>query len=415
MVLKQRRGKKAPAANAPAKAKVAASTTAPTAADKSNESKSNDVDVEKKDHFNPAIIVALFYTLVCGLLYFFYNKYGPAIFLGKGWKDYKWSPYKWRQFIDDNERTILIIGGPHRSGTTLVWEGIKAHPDIIGFGNRFDTGVDYSEGVLMQDVYPRFGVGYEFSNFDKSDSKQGRSTREDGIGRYALVEDVHWTAENKKEKLQDPTSLSRLLNRFGPHWDQNKKFGENGLMKAKVWVEKSPQNAVLATFLEGLYNMPVNEDGTVDIDSAKKPKRSATKFIYVTRHPIANIYGTDKFVRDAMGGNIDFEILLKNYIALHKYMLMDEKVLESPVLWVHLEDFTRHPKEVLAGVFQFLNVSADEAVVQQVLDNMPDISEPNAKYFKIWCEEGIAKNGHLMQKYAEELKALDLGYKLDIC
>mmetsp|Transcript_10599 Transcript_10599/g.21177 ORF Transcript_10599/g.21177 Transcript_10599/m.21177 type:complete len:412 (-) Transcript_10599:79-1314(-) len=411
MVLKQRRGKKAPAANAPAKA------AAPT--DKSKESNNIDgVDAEKKDHFNPVIIVALFYTLACGLLFFYYNKYGPSMFLGKGWKDYKWSPYKWRQFIDDNERTILIIGGPHRSGTTVVWEGIKTHPDIVGFGSRFDTGVDYSEGVLMQDVYPRFGVGYEFTNFDKSDAKQSsRSTREDGIGRYALVEDVHWTAENKKDlELQDPTSLSRLLNRFGPHWDQNKKFGKNGLMKAKVWVEKSPQNAVLATFLEGLYNMPVNEDGTVDLGNAKKPKRSATKFIYVTRHPIANIYGTDKFVRDAMGGNINFEILLKNYIALHKYMKMDEKVLESPVMWVQLEDFTTNPNKVLTQVFQFLNVSSDEADVQQVLGIMPDISaKPNDKYFKIWCEEGIAKNGHLIQKYAEELNALDLGYDLEIC
>ena len=403
MVLKQRRGKKAPVANAPAKA---AATT---------DNNNNDVDVEEKDHFNPAIIVALFYTLACGLLFFFYNKYGPAIFLGKGWKDYKWSPYKWRKFIDDNEKTILIIGGPHRAGTTVVWEGIKAHPDIAGFGNRFDTGADYSEGVLMQDVYPRFGVGYEFSNFDKTGSKKiSRGARDDGIGRYALAENVHWTAENRKKELQDPTSLSRLLNRFGPHW--NKKFEENGLTKAKVWVEKSPQNAVLATFLEGLYNMPVKEDGTVDLDNTKKPKRSATKFIYVTRHPIANIYGTDTFVRDAMGGNIDFEILLKNYIALHKYMKMDEKALKSPVMWVHLEDFTSDPNKVLAQVFRFLNVSADEVVVQQVLDNMPDITAtPNAKYFKIWCEEGIAKNGPLMQRYAEELNALDLGYDLDIC
>ncbi len=409
MALKQRRGKKAPAASAPAAAASAAASS-----DESNGSNNYGFDTEKKDHFNPMIVVALFYTLVCGLLFFFYNKYGPAIFLGKGWKDYKWSPYKWRKFIDDNERTILIIGGPHRSGTTVVWEGIKAHPDIAGFGDRFDTGVDYSEGVLMQDVYPRFGVGFEFTNFDKSDGKGG--VRQDGIGRYALGEDVHWTAENKKQKLEDPTTLSRLLNRFGPHWDQNKKFGKNGLKKAKVWVEKSPQNAVLSTFLEGLYNLPVKEDETVDLDNAKKPKRLATKFIYVTRHPIANIYATDKFVRDAMGGNIDFEILLKNYIALHKYMKMDEKVLESPVMWVHLEDYTSDPYQVLTQVFRFLNVAANGAVVQHVLDNMSDISaEPNAKYLKLWCKDGIVKYGHLMQKYAEELNALELGYDLDIC
>ena len=400
MVLKQRRGKKAPATKAPAKV-----------TDKSNES-NNRVDVEKKDHFNPAIIVGMFYSLACGLLFFFYTKYGPSIFLGKGWKDYKWSPYKWRQFIDDNKKTILIIGGPHRGGTTVVWEGIKGHPDITGFGNRFDTGADYSEGVLMQDVYPRFGVGFEFSNFDRF----GSGGRDDGIGRYALAEDVHWTAANRKKELQDPTTLSRLLNRFGPHWDQNKKFGGNGLKEAKVWVEKSPQNAVMATFLEGLYNMPVNEDGTVDVDNTKITKGPATKFIYVTRHPIANIYGTSKFVKDAMGGNIEFEILLKNYIALHKYMKMDEKALESPVMWVHLEDFASNPNKVLAEVFRFLNVSADESVVQQVLANMPDITAtPNAKYFKIWCEEGITKDGPLMQRYTEELNALDLGYDLDIC
>jgi hypothetical protein len=405
MALKQRRGKKAPAA-------VASDTTATVESIRSNNN-AGFIDTDKKDHFNPMIVVGLFYTFVGGLLFFYYNKYGPSIFLGKGWKDYKWSPYQWRKFIDDNKRTILIIGGPHRSGTTIVWEGIKAHPDIAGFGDRFDTGVDYSEGVLMQDVYPRFGVGFEFTNFDKSDGKGG--ARQGGIGRYALEADVHWTAENKKQQLEDPTTLSKLLNRFGPHWDQNKKFGKNGLKKAKVWVEKSPQNAVLSTFLEGLYNMPVKEDGTVDLDNAKKPRRLATKFIYVTRHPIANIYATDKFVRDAMGGNIDFEILLKNYIALHKYMKMDEEVLESPVMWVHLEDFTSDPFQVLTQVFQFLNVAANEAVVQHVLDNMADITGPNAKYFKLWCKEGITKYGHLMQKHAEELNVLELGYDLDIC
>src|SRR5210317_781177 len=117
----------------------------------------------------------------------------------------------------------------------------------------------------------------EFTNFGKTGGAGGE--RKDGIGMYALRKDVHWTAENKKEELEDPTTMSRILNRFGPHWDQNKKFGNEGLKKAKVWVEKSPQNAVLSTFLEGLYNMPVREDGTVDLDSSNNPKRSATKFI----------------------------------------------------------------------------------------------------------------------------------------
>lgn len=160
--------------------------------------------------------------------------------------------------------------------------------------------------------------------------------------------------------------------------------------------------------------MPIKADGTVD--SSEKPQRSATKFIHVTRHQIANTYATEKFVRDAMGANIDFEILLKNYIALHKYMKMDEKALESPVMWVHVEDFTSDPTKVLTQVFKFLNVSANGAVIQSVLNNMPDVKTGiNDKYFKIWCKEGVLKHGYLIEKYAEELKQLELGYDLDIC
>mmetsp|Transcript_42340 Transcript_42340/g.90069 ORF Transcript_42340/g.90069 Transcript_42340/m.90069 type:complete len:409 (-) Transcript_42340:92-1318(-) len=367
------------------------------------------------DKSNLICLVFAFYTLVGGILCFYYLKYGPSMFLGKGWKDYTWTPSKWRKFIDNNERTILLIGGPHRAGTTIIWEAIKAHPEIVGFGDRFDTGVDYSEGVLMQDIYPRFGVGLEFRNYGKKD---GHGKRVDGMGRYALNPDVHWTKENKQKLLQDPSTMSRLLNRFAPHWDQNKKFGSNGMMKAKVWVEKSPQNAVLSTFLEGVYNMPLEKDEKVVTNNGylKESRRLATKFLYVTRHPIANIYATGKFVRDAMGGNIDFEILLKNYIELHKYMKIDEKALESPVMWVRLEDFASTPTSVLKEIFSFLDVSADEGVIQYVLKSIANIhSEPNAKYATEWCREGIRKHGLLIDKYADELITLGLGYDLDIC
>ena len=256
-------------------------------------------------------------------------------------------------------------------------------------------------------------------NFGKPNAARGEDVeKSDGMGRYALNPSVHWTKENKRLKLEDPTTLSRLLNRFAPHWDQNKKFKTDGMMKAKVWVEKSPQNGVLSTFLEGVYNMPVKEDGSVDLTdtSAMESKRLATKFLYITRHPIANVYATDKFVKESMGGYIDFEILLRNYIQLHKYMKMDEKALESPVMWARLEDFTSNPSKVLKAIFFFLDVSIDDAVVNDVIDGIKDIhSEPNRKYMTKWCEEGIVKYGHLIDKYAEELKALNLGYDMDVC
>ncbi len=363
-----------------------------------------------------------FYGIVGVILYYFYSKYGPAIILGQGWKDYKWTAYKWRTFIDENERTVLLIGGPHRGGTTILWEGIKTHPEIVGFGDRFETGADYSEGVLMQDVYPRFGVGFEFKkNFGRPNAASGEDDDKnaEGLGRYALNPKVHWTKENKRKMLEDPRTMSMLLNRFGPYWDRNKKFKSDGMMKAKVWVEKSPQNAVLSTFLEGIYNMPVKRDGTVDLDvtrGAKKTERLATKFVYITRHPIANVYAIDKFVQESMGGFIDFEILLRNYIALHKYMKMDEIALESPVMWVRLEDFASNPHAVLKEVYSFLEVSTDHSIIDGVVESLGDIrSDPNKRYITKWCQEGIATKGHLIEKYAEELEGLDLGYDLQVC
>ena len=94
--------------------------------------------------------MACFFGVVFAILYYFYQKYGAALFLGHGVRDYKLSPYEWRELMDKNEKTVLIIGGPHRSGTTIIWKAISQHSEVAGFGDRFETGADYSEGVLMQ-------------------------------------------------------------------------------------------------------------------------------------------------------------------------------------------------------------------------------------------------------------------------
>jgi len=418
MAVKQRKGK------------TPQSATATDSKDKdynADKSKGNAKPIKKKKYnrksgtkvsFGKMLLVMTgFLSVVSSVLYYYYSKYGITILLGHGARDFKWTPYEWRNFIDENEKTVLLIGGPHRSGTTILWEAIKSHPEVVGFGDRFETGVDYSEGVLFQEVYPRFGVGLEFKkNFGTPNRAKGEEDEKmDGMGRYALLPGVHWTKENKKELLEDASTLSKLLNRFAPFWDKNKKFESDGLKKAKVWVEKSPQNGVLSTFLEGIYNMPVNEDGSVDL-TAGKPIRSATKFLYMTRHPIGNVYAIDKFVKEAMGGYIDFEILLRNYIQMHKYMRIDEGNLDSPAMFARLEDFTSDPPKVLKEIFGFIDVSTSNEIISDVLKSVGEVrSNPNGKYIKKWCEEGIKEHGHLLDKYSDDLKALDLGYDLDIC
>mmetsp|Transcript_4078 Transcript_4078/g.6016 ORF Transcript_4078/g.6016 Transcript_4078/m.6016 type:complete len:425 (+) Transcript_4078:33-1307(+) len=422
MVVKQRKGKsKGNKDSSSSKVRIAENYNADKDS-RGKKSKSAVAPKRKKKLSLPQLFLFLtcFFSVVGGILYRYYLKYGISIFVGRSFGDYKLTPYEWRKYIDDNDKTVLLIGGPHRSGTTIVWEAIKKHPEISGFGDRFETGVDYSEGVLFQELYPRFGVGLEFKkNFGRPKRAKGEDEEtQDGLGRFALLPEdiVHWTKENKSKYLKDPSNFSHLMNRFAPYWDKNSDFGgKDGMEKSKIWVEKSPQNGVLTTFLEGIYNMPVQEDGSVDIITPAKTK-TCTQFLYMTRHPIANVYAIETFVHDSMGGFIDFEILLRNYIQLHKYMKMDEKALDSPAMWSRLEDFTSSPKQQLKEIYSFLHVSSDESIIDQVIENLDDIKPyPNEKYFKKWCAEGRKEHGHLIEKYSVELKNLELGYDLDVC
>lgn len=374
--------------------------------------------------------VLLFLCAVFGfsgsILYYFYRMYGPALFLGSGWKDFKIEPFQWRSYLDSSDKTILLIGGPHRSGTTIIWKAISSHPEVVSFGGSFETGASYSEGILFQDVYPAFGVGMEFRNLGQPGLKKVvggddvTMTTDGGIGQYALLPDkkVHLTKENHMGKLDDSTTLSKLMNRFAPHWDSNVKYGgQDGLKKAKVWVEKSPQNIVLSSFLESVYNMPIAEDGSVEGKFDPQSKKSVTKFVYITRHPIANLLATDTFIQDSMGGYRDFEILVRNYIQMHKYANMDSKELNSPFMWVKLEDFTENPSKILKEVYKFLEVPNDDVTIKLVLDRVGTIvSNPNAKYMKQWCDQKVKDYGKLIDKYKDEFAALGLGYDVtNIC
>mmetsp|Transcript_915 Transcript_915/g.1390 ORF Transcript_915/g.1390 Transcript_915/m.1390 type:complete len:447 (+) Transcript_915:130-1470(+) len=379
--------------------------------------------LKRKLNLSEALLFFSILGAVVGLvLHHYYTKYGMNMFLGAGHRDYDWTPYKWRNFIDSQNKTVLLIGGPHRAGTTLVWTAISSHPEVVGFGDRFETGVDYSEGVLFQNVYPRFGVGLEFkTNFGSllgkkhADMEDFQVNPMGGLGQYALLpeSEVHWTKENKQELLNNPTTFTSILNRFGPYWDTNKKYGnKDGLKKAKVWVEKSPQNAVLSLFLEGLYNMPIEMNGSIGTEGTQ----NATKFLYLTRHPIANCYAHDKFMSEAMGGHLPFEVYLKNYIQLHKYMQMDADKLNSAFLWVRMEDFVRDPAKKLREIFQFLDVPIEidgVNVVNDIISNIGKINpNPNRKYAIQWCNEGAKRYPHLVEKYDDEIKNLGLNYDL---
>ena len=347
-----------------------------------------------------------------GILLYVYFLYGSSIFFHKGYFDMKWSAEDWRRHLDANgTRKVLLIGGPHKAGTTILWEAIKHHPDISGFGDRFETGVDFSEGILLQSglVYPRFGVGLEFRH-----GQDGN--RMAGLGKYALdsEEKVHWTSDNSdnnpgKSKIS-PNNFKKLLNRFGPYWND---------LNATILVEKSPPNAVISRFLEALYNVPVDSDDSsvaatipTKSTSTSKPK-SITKHLFITRHPIANIYAHDKILR----GTVSFRHLFENYIKVHEYMFQDMPLLQNKPMLVRLEDFAANPVQILTLIFEWLEVDASYDVVQDTIDALTRYGrkidpDPNQKYIQKWCDrEQInqpGKEGLLqLQQQLDSLKGLN--------
>ena len=132
-----------------------------------------------------------------------YQKFGINIFLSPGSKQLAKSGEEWRTMLPN--KTIAMVGGPHRGGTTVLWDELRRHPDVADFGTTAETGVDWSEGTFLQvrmsnlisfenqsliasfqkireaicnvvavldfsfrqSIYPSFGVGQEFRKMGK--------------------------------------------------------------------------------------------------------------------------------------------------------------------------------------------------------------------------------------------------------
>jgi len=359
----------------------------------------------------PLLIILVF---CIGMNLYVYNRYGKRMFFPRDYFDMDWTPEQWRTHLDSDERKVLLIGGPHRSGTTILWDAITKHPELSGFGSTFDTGVDYSEGILFQDVYPRFGIGLE------SQIWKQKSNEMKGVGKYALAEEgsVHWTPENHGEDVT-PENFANLMNRFGPYWDN---------LNATVLVEKSPPNAVMSLFLESLYNVPIssseemkhqtiaNDDEFGDLKTnrsrAKGSSRSVTKHLFITRHPIANVHAHDAFLH----GIVEFKFLFENYVKLHEYMFEDIKRLENEAKVVKLEDFAANPLKTLKSIYKWLEVDDSDAIVEEIINKLLDKkigSRPNDKYLSIWCDrtdeefDDLKLQLELLQKRIDNLKYLD--------
>ena len=294
----------------------------------------------------------------------------------------------WREVFKN--RTMVMIGGPHRGGTTVLWEAIRTHPKVSDFGTERESGLDFSEGVFAHSVYPSYGVGDEFQ----------RGNKMEGVGRYALADEfhVHRTAEHASVTVENQV---KVLNKWGFLWD---------LTDKPILLEKSPVNAVVSTLLQALFN--ANNEGWKPQPPEFGGGESFVKFIFTTRDPMANAYAQQVM---SFNKNEPLERLLQNWLAIHEYLEEDLPALQY-VHRLRFEEFDADPVGETLKIWEWLGLERDEEAIKSVKSLVSQ--GQNAKYVINHCRKMKENPGfkdqylQLADIYNERVLALNLGYDL---
>lgn len=189
----------------------------------------------------------------------------------------------------------LFIAGVHRSGTSLVHELLREHPQISGFKDTPAYMED--EGQFLQTVYPR---GEEYG----------------GPGRFAFHPDAHMTEEHP---LATRENASRLFGEWRQYWELDK----------SVLVEKSPPNILRTRFLQALF--------------------PGSRFLVILRHPVAVAYATQKWSKTPILSLID------HTLTAYEIFAADRAHLEASHV-VHYEDFVTDPGARFNAMVEFIGL-----------------------------------------------------------
>lgn len=212
----------------------------------------------------------------------------------------------------------LFVCGLHRSGTTLLCRTLATHAQISGFAN---TGVLEDEGQFLQTVLPL-------------DVAHG------GVGRFGFDARAHMTEDHA---LNTPGNAQRILADWNRHWDLSRPF----------LVEKTPASLLRMRLLQALF--------------------PASRFIIMTRHPVAACLATEKWTN----GNI-FS-LIGHWRHCHEFAAADCAFLQHR-LWVSYEAFVADPRATLDRIAQWLGMPGWDSAVPQMKDH-------NARYFERWRDD----------------------------
>lgn len=189
---------------------------------------------------------------------------------------------------------FIFLAGLHRSGTSLLHEILREHPDISGM---HDTGAIEDEGQKLQSVYPpgsRFG----------------------GPGRFALDPASHM---DESDPLATPESARKLMEEWGPRFDLSRRY----------LIEKSPPTIVRTRFFQALFPQ--------------------SRFIVILRHPVAVAYATRKW------SHTPVRSLLEHSLVAYERFLADRPHLRH-CLVLQYEAFVQQPQQWIDRITDWLDL-----------------------------------------------------------
>ncbi len=194
------------------------------------------------------------------------------------------------------DKEFIFLAGLHRSGTSLLHEIIREHPEISGFSG---TKSYRDEGQHLQSIYP---PAKDFG----------------GPGKFAF-DDRSYMDESHPLATQE--CANAIFEQWSNHFD----------LSCNYLVEKSPPNIVRTRFLQELY--------------------PNSKFIVILRHPLAVSYATKKWAGTSVSSLVDHSLLA------YEIFLKDMRALNS-VYILRYEEFVLEPQKVSDSIFRYLGLES---------------------------------------------------------
>lgn len=247
---------------------------------------------------------------------------------------------------------FIFIGGVHKSGTSLLHDIIRNHPEISGFVN---TGVPQDEGQLLQSVYfPAFAYG--------------------GAGRFCFQEESYM---DEHHPLATPESAKQLFSDWSHYWDLSKYY----------LVEKSPPNIIKTRFLQELF--------------------PTSMFLIILRHPIAVAYATQKWRNDSIVSLID------HTLCCYERFLEDRDFLEKSSVLTY-ETLIRKPQETIDRIFTWIGVKSykiEQEIASGINDKYIKKWKEDQNRTSLFPNRGLTKKNR-KGKWDLEKRANAFGYSL---